>query len=91
MPKVGETCTHCHDGQLLSNDNGDLSCIQCGNIVYAEAPASYDTDRRSRTDNRQVSRPFGEYRKAMSAEEFKATFEDILDEKTLKELMEEPS
>jgi len=74
---------------LLPNDEGDLSCVQCGNIVYAEAPYPYKTNRRSPTDNRQVSRPFGEYRKAMSAEEFKDTFEDILDEKTLKELMEE--
>lgn len=88
MPKVGATCDRCK-GQLLPNDEGDLSCVQCGSIVYTEAPAPFDTDRRSRTDNRQVSRPFGEYRKAMSAEEFKANFEDVLDEKTLKELMEE--
>lgn len=87
-----EPCPKCA-GQLFpdTQDEDALCCLQCGKVVYSEAPAPYETDRRSRTDNRQVTKPFKEYRKAMSAEEFEATFKDILDEKTLQELMEEPA
>ena len=85
-------CPRC-GGQLFPDDQDEdaLCCLQCGHLVYSEAPAPYETDRRSRTDNRQVTKPFKEYRKAMTAEEFEKKFGDILDEDTLRELMEEPS
>ncbi|KKK71276.1 hypothetical protein LCGC14_2915520, partial [marine sediment metagenome] len=35
MPKVGVDCPHC-GGQLLPNEDDDLSCIQCGNIEYTD-------------------------------------------------------
>ncbi len=92
MSKFDETCTRC-DGQMFKDaqDDDAQSCLQCGNMVYVEVPAPYETDRRSRTDNRQVTKPFREYRKTMSASEFEEKFKEVLDEKALKELMEEPT
>ena len=86
MPKVGASCPHCHEGQLLPNDDDDLSCVQCGNIVYADPPAMFEPDRRSRTDNRQNPVVFAdEYRRALPKEEFEEAFEDF------KDIMEEGS
>lgn len=85
-----DECPRC-GGQMFQDEDEDaLSCLQCGHLAYTETPASHVPDRRSPQDNRQVTRPFREYRKAMTAEEFKEKFGDILDEKALKELMEEP-
>ncbi|KKM81492.1 hypothetical protein LCGC14_1329370 [marine sediment metagenome] len=93
MRGVSTDCPHCGEGQLFpdTQEEGALSCLQCGNLVYNEAPSPYETDRRSRTDNRQVTRPFNEYRQTLTAEEFEEKFKDILDAETLKRLMEEPA
>ena len=86
MPRIGEPCSHCHEGQLLVNDDGDLSCLQCGHIAYATPPSEYEPDRRSRTDNRQNPDAFAdEYRRAMPKDEFDEAFKDF------KDLMEEGS
>ena len=64
----------------MLNDEGDLACIQCGNIEYTETPAEYEPDRRSRTDNRQNPAGFAEeYRKGMSEDEFNEAFADFKD------------
>ena len=84
MFRVGAPCSHCEDGQLMLNDEGDLACIQCGNIEYTETPAEYEPDRRSRTDNRQNPVRFAEeYRKGMPEDELDdavADFKDIMEE-----------
>jgi hypothetical protein len=68
----------------MMQDNQDadaMSCVQCGHVIYAEAPAAYEPDRRSQTDNRQeVAKPFNEYRQAMTEEEFEEEFGDIISE-----------
>ncbi|KKM25377.1 hypothetical protein LCGC14_1595570 [marine sediment metagenome] len=80
MPKVGVECPHCHEGQLLPNEDDDLSCIQCGNIKYTDPPAEYEPDRRSRTDNRQNPDGFAdEYRRALTPEKFDEAFADFKD------------
>ena len=82
MSKIGIPCPRCVGGQLVrdNQDTDDLACMQCGNVVYSEVPAHYEPDRRSRTDNRQVTKPFEEYRQGMSEEEFEETFKDIMEE-----------
>lgn len=79
--KVGSICPRCA-GQMLpdAQDDDATACLQCGHVIYAEFPAPYETDRRSRTDNRQVTRPFDEYRKGMGDEEFDEAFKDIMEE-----------
>ena len=91
MRRVSTDCPRC-GGQLLQDvyEEGALSCLQCGHRIYDEIPSPYETDRRSRTDNRQVTKPFNEYRQTMTAEEFERKFKDILDAETLRKLMEEP-
>ncbi|KKM04687.1 hypothetical protein LCGC14_1761720 [marine sediment metagenome] len=86
MVKAGEPCPRCADGQLLLDGEGELSCVQCGNIVYTETPAEYEPDRRSHTDNRQNPTVFAEeYRRALPKEEFDEAFKDF------KDIMEEQS
>ncbi len=81
MPKIGVPCPRCGGQMCRDNQDADaLSCVQCGNVVYSETPASYEPDRRSRTDNRQVTQPFDEYRKGMAEEEFEEEFKDIMEE-----------
>ena len=88
MVRTGAPCSHCEDGQLMLDGEGDLSCIQCGNIEYTEPPAEYEPDRRSRTDNRQNPSPIKfaeEYRRGMTEDEFNeafADFKDIMEEGT---------
>ncbi|KKL27633.1 hypothetical protein LCGC14_2383230, partial [marine sediment metagenome] len=48
--------------------------------VYTEAPAEYEPDRRSHTDNRQNPVRFAEeYRKGMSEDAFDEAFADFRD------------
>ncbi len=85
MTRVGAPCPHCHEGQLLpdNQDAGALSCLQCGKVVYSQPPEAYEPDRRSRTDNRQNPDPDNfaeEYRKGMSEEDFNEAFKDLMEE-----------
>lgn len=59
------SCPKC-EGQLLpdTSDVSDLSCLQCGHIVYGEQPEK-DGDRRNLLDNRQAEKPFAEYKRAL--------------------------
>ena len=63
--KVGDHCPKC-GGQLLPDDEDrkDLCCLQCGFIVYSETAVD-DGDSRSLLDNRQVEKPFLEYKRAL--------------------------
>ena len=80
MPEDRE-CPRCGGQQVRDNQDKDaLSCLQCGNLVYDEPPAKYETDRRSRTDNRQLTKPFEEYRRGMSDEEFEEAFKEVMEE-----------
>ncbi len=66
----------------MLDGEGDLSCVQCGNIAYTEPPAEYEPDRRSRTDNRQNPDPANfadEYRRGMPKDEFDEVFEEFKD------------
>lgn len=79
--QVGVECSRC-GGQLLpdTQDTDAKSCLQCGAVVYAEPPADFEPDRRSRTDNRQTPVDFAdEYRKGMTKEAFDEAFEDLQD------------
>ncbi len=62
---IDNKCPRCH-GQLLPDeaDNNDLSCLQCGHVVYSEAAAD-DDDRRNLLDNRQAEKPYAEYKRAL--------------------------
>lgn len=75
--KAGNECPKCK-GQMLpdESDRRDLCCVQCGYIDYHEQPVK-DEDRRNLLDNRQAEKPYAEYKRALSEEEYRRMMEEI--------------
>jgi len=75
--KAGSVCPKC-GGQMLPDeaDKNDLSCLQCGHLIYGEVGEG-DGDRRNLLDNRQAEKPFAEYKRALPPEEYKRMLEEI--------------
>lgn len=74
----GNSCPKC-SGQLVPDnaDPEDLSCVQCGYIVYAVQAIEDENDRRNLLDNRQAEKPYEEYRRALSPEDFARMLKEI--------------
>lgn len=58
------------------SDLNDLNCLQCGHIVYGRIAVD-DDDRRNLTDNRQAEKPFQEYKRALSPDDYARMMKEI--------------